>query len=109
VAVSPAANEVFVEDYRNHRVQTVSGDGRYVGFVLHGRKGDMGGPGGLVIYDRVENSYREVAQGHCSRPAFSRDGSVIAFESDDGKIFPGARDRVSNIFLAKNPFRESQR
>lgn len=87
---------------------TISGDGRYVGFVFRGRKGEMGGKGGVVIYDRVDNAWRRVAAGHCSRPSFSRDGSAIAFESDDKDIFPGARETITNIFVVKNPFKEPQ-
>jgi hypothetical protein len=84
---------------------SVSGDGTYLAFIFRGTKKELGGKGGVVIYDRAQNAWRRVSIGNCSRPSIAKDGSAVAFESDDRDIFPGAKETISNIFVAPNPFK----
>jgi hypothetical protein len=82
---------------------TLSGDGRFVGFVFRGI--DKKESGGLIIYDRQHDTWRKVMSGSCFNPQMSKDGRILVFESDE-ELVPGAGKDVKNIYAVKNPFLE---
>jgi Tol biopolymer transport system component len=92
---------------------TISGDGRYVGFVLKETRGDKKQKGGVVVYDRVQSIWKQAVTGSSANPVFSKDGSTLAFESSERDFVPKLlHSRIKkgtvNIFVIQNPFKETQ-
>lgn len=76
------------------RDPSLSGDGRFVAFVLIGKKQNR-----LVVFDRVANAWKEATVGPIDNPVISKNGCVIVFERADKKIH--------NIYTVPNPFTEN--
>ncbi|MCG3203582.1 MAG: hypothetical protein KCHDKBKB_00252 [Elusimicrobia bacterium] len=79
---------LFSDKARN---PSISGDGRYVAFVLMEA-------GGVVIYDRNEDRWVQAADGRCDNPVISKDGKVLVFERFD--------KTVKNVYVMDNPHLE---
>jgi Tol biopolymer transport system component len=76
------------------RNPSLSGDGRFVSFILVGNKQNR-----LVVYDRIHTSWKEAAVGEIDNPVLSKNGCMLAFERQDIKI--------RNIYTVPNPFMEN--
>jgi hypothetical protein len=76
------------------RNPSISGDGRFVSFVLVGKKQNR-----LVVYDRVHSEWKEASVGNIDNSVLSKSGCVLAFERQDKKI--------RNIYTVPNPFMEN--
>lgn len=72
---------------------SLSGDGRFVAFVLTQA-------GGVVVYDRSTDRWRRLVEGNCENPVLSKDGRMVAFERRDKK--------EKNVYVVKNPMFEEQ-
>ncbi|MCB9849002.1 MAG: PD40 domain-containing protein [Phycisphaeraceae bacterium] len=87
----------------------ISGDGRYVAFQSSARltEGDRNAyddvyridlsTGTTTLISRAPGG--EPANGHCRRPAISRDGTMIAFQSDATNLVPGDRNNATDVLL----------
>jgi Tol biopolymer transport system component len=85
---------------------SLSGDGRFLSFVFRGINKGEKVPDGLIVTDLKLDRWVKVVNGTLSNPVFSHDGQFIAFESDQPTLAAGAKGKVLNIFLVKNPFYE---
>ncbi|MCB4756161.1 MAG: hypothetical protein LHV69_03860 [Elusimicrobia bacterium] len=114
---APEAGDLFWFDRRQDRVQcltrgfypgqayspTISGDGRFVAFLVQESSGASTGVG-LAIHDRRTNQWKKVfSSERIANPALSKDGTVVVFEAapPDGGGTPGAAGTL--IGLVKNP------
>jgi Tol biopolymer transport system component len=76
------------------RSPSISGDGKFVVFLLSGKKQNR-----VVAFDREHSLWKEAAVGTIDNPVLSKNGCVIVFERQDKK--------VRNIYTVSNPFMES--
>lgn len=78
---------------------SLSGNGRWMAFVLAGTRSDKGG---LVVYDRHRQLWRRLVNGQVANPCISGDGRRIAFESADPKV-TGDKLKISRVYVVDNP------
>jgi hypothetical protein len=103
-----AASDLFVYDEQTKKITlateglfagvsrnpSLSGDGRYVAFVLTAKKQQ-----GVVVLDRAQKAWKQAAVGAIDDPVLSKNGCVIAFERQD--------KNVRNVYTVSNPFLEN--
>lgn len=77
---------------------SISANGRYVAFILS-KGSNKNDPQGLVVADLEKDVWRRVADGKFYAPVISRNGCVIAYESEKTHV-------LRHIYAVNSPFAE---
>ena len=99
----------------NSFTPSVSGDGRYVAYVAVVVLSSGAGVSQIFVRDRVAGTATlasvgtalgaagatGIANGNSREPSISRDGAVVAFESDATNLLPGDTNQRTDVYLRR--------